>query len=79
MKTKWTESAGGQRLSIDLFILSSADDSVESVESSRSNKQDVCCVHLNRLSSQFPGVFLRNIDDCALQEFKQTLAERKRE
>lgn len=62
----------------DLFVLSSANDSVESVEGTRCNKQDVCCVDLHRLSSQFPGVFLRNVDNCALQEFKQTLTENER-
>lgn len=63
---------------IYLLILSSANDSVKSVEGTGCNKQNVCCVYLNRLSSQLPGVFLRNVDDCALQEFKQPLTERKR-
>lgn len=60
---------------IYLFVLSSADDSVKSIEGTRCNKQDVCCVDLHRFSSQLPGVFLRNIDDRAFQEFKQPLTD----
>lgn len=61
----------------DLFVLPSADDSVQPVKSTRSHKQDVCCVHLHRFSSQFPGVFLRNVDNRALQEFEQPLRARR--
>lgn len=62
---------------IYLFILPSANDAIESIESTRCDKQDVCCVHLHRFSPQFPGIFLRNIDNRALQEFEQPLTRRK--
>lgn len=57
-------------LCVYLFILPPANDSIETVESTRCDKQDVCCVYLHRFTSQLPGVFLRNIDNCALQEFQ---------
>lgn len=60
-----------------LFILPSANDAIESIESTRCDKQDVCCVHLHRFSPQLPGIFLRNVDDRALQEFQQSLTGRK--
>lgn len=53
-----------------LFILSSANDSVKSIKGTRCNKEYVCCVDLHSFSSQFPGVFLRNVDNCTLQKFK---------
>lgn len=61
----------------DLFVLSSADDSVQPVKSTRGHKQDVCCVHLHRFPSQFPGVFLRNVDNRAFQEFEQPLRAKR--
>lgn len=59
--------------SAHLLILPSADDSVQAIESSRCNKQNVGGVHLHCLSPQLPGVFLWDIHYCSLQQLQQTL------
>jgi len=56
-----------------LVMFSSTDDTVHTIESSRSHKQDVGRVDSNALSTELTRVPLRNIDDSTLEEFQHTL------
>lgn len=56
-----------------LFIFPSANDSVKTVKSTRSDKKDIGCVDLHSLAAQLTGILFWNIHYCTFQQLQQAL------
>ena len=57
-----------------LFLISPANNLVQTIECPRSNEEDVCSVHSNnRVSLPLTSVFVHNVNGGSLEDLEQSL------